>query len=190
MITETLISRAIANPRAPEMEPYYRLWAAVFRAGVSEAMAEIQARAEGLPAAICATRYANALAWMNEERDRGPGSFVWLCDLWDLDPARVRNCARENAANLATSGRAFADLAGSEQPSTDDPLPKKSVPPAPTKEARVCVHCGKSFEAFISRPDRYCSSRCRDELKRQKSRARVAAMKAQTSSTPALAYPT
>ena len=189
MNTETLLSRTVAKPRAPEVAPYYHLWASVMRAGISEATAEIQARAEGISAGICANRYGNALAWMTEERDRGPGSFVWLCDLWDLDPARVRNRARENAANLAASGRAFADLVRNDQANVEVDLEKKPPLPAPAKEIRVCVHCGKSFEAFVSRPDRYCSHRCRDELKRLKSRARVAAIKA-NSSAPALAYPT
>ena len=174
MNTETQAFFAVANPRGQEMDAHYDLWAEVLRFGVSEAMAEMQARAAGMPA----NRYANAMDWLNESRDLGPGSFIWLCSLWGFDPERLRNCARRNALALAEVGRAFAEIAHSEQPNAAEVAPLRSPPPAPAKETRICIQCGKPFLAFVSRPDRYCSHACRDALKRERARAaRSAALK-------------
>lgn len=170
----------MSDPHAQNMQPIVKLWAVVLHKGVAEASAEIQACLEGVPPAVAAYRHGNALAWLTEVRNLGPGSFVWLCDLWEMDPARVRESVLVNAANLAGEGRAFAELNCDELTEVVSPPPKKAPPLAPAKEPRVCAQCGEAFNAFISRPDRYCSRRCRDELKRERSRtARVAALQTQ-----------
>lgn len=56
-----------------------RLWAAVFAVGIQESAEEFRSGYEPF--------------WFYSD-DRHPGSFVWLCELFDLDPERARNEAR------------------------------------------------------------------------------------------------
>ena len=63
------------------IRPYLRLWAEVMRCGVTDFCT---ARARGSSANHPATKWL----WSDEVHT---GSFVWLCHLFDLDPASARS---------------------------------------------------------------------------------------------------
>lgn len=64
----------------PDAKPYRRLWAAVFKKGISDACTAKAGKA-GPGDARLAWFYSDAVF---------PGSFVWLCHLFDLTPDSAR----------------------------------------------------------------------------------------------------
>ena len=81
--------------RSHEEKAIYALWASVLRLGLEDA-------AVALRSAIRSKKPFEAyepLVWLYDDLD-APGSFVWLCGLFDLDPARARSAWRMNVRGL------------------------------------------------------------------------------------------
>ena len=64
-----------------------RLWAAVFRQGCVDAAWDFATHKHDRE------HYPEAWLWLNATDDE-VGSFIWLCDLFDLDPDRARSQVR------------------------------------------------------------------------------------------------
>ena len=73
----------------PQTQACIRMWAAVFRAGLLDAADNFK------------LGYRNS--WF-ESDDQYPGSFVWLCDLFNLDPDKARSMVRMKYRALIRSG--------------------------------------------------------------------------------------
>lgn len=63
--------------QAPSLDRYRYLWAQVFCFGILEAVRGLEAENE------------DAFYWLLTDQDH-PGSFTWLCDLFDLDVVAAR----------------------------------------------------------------------------------------------------
>ncbi len=56
------------------------LWLAVFRQGLIDFALERAGRGQGVEAS----------AWFHNDHNDGPGSFIWCCDLFGIDPIKAR----------------------------------------------------------------------------------------------------
>ncbi len=77
-----------------DLQPYVRLWAAVMRVGVQDyCTASNDARVKGVR--------DNRIHWF-ESDVVAPGSFVWLCHVFDIDEnkARARIVAKRKSLAL------------------------------------------------------------------------------------------
>jgi hypothetical protein len=72
-----------------ETQACIRLWAAVFRLGLADAALHFRNTGEQSP-------------WISCD-DRHPGSFIWLCELFDIDPDYARSAARQKYRELVKS---------------------------------------------------------------------------------------
>lgn len=81
------LSPEIDFPDVPrEVRALLSLWAEVFRLAVQEAKGG-NARVDSASARKVVQ--SRAIAWISSGA-KGPGSFLWLCAVFDLDPGRVR----------------------------------------------------------------------------------------------------
>ena len=62
------------------LQPYMRLWAAAFLQGIRDVATERSKRDMG-----------RATRWFYDDDDDDTGSFVWLCSLFNIDPAVARS---------------------------------------------------------------------------------------------------
>lgn len=80
-----------------ETDPYTALWAAVFALAVRDIVGPPYLQADGEN-----KRYARmAPRWMDDAENVAPGSFLWLCGMFDFDPhtrlAGRSQCGYRNA---------------------------------------------------------------------------------------------
>ena len=70
-----------------------RMWSAVFLHGLSDSAAHFFSTGQD--------------DWWIDRRNNAqhPGSVMWLCDLFGIDPDRARSTARANYRKLARSGK-------------------------------------------------------------------------------------
>jgi hypothetical protein len=73
----------------------YEMWAKVFRIAIADfARERVNCQSEDDRARF---RGSEIYHWFFEERDLGPGSFIWLCNLFDKRPAKVRDHVLANS---------------------------------------------------------------------------------------------
>jgi len=68
-----------------EMIPYFRFWSAKFRVLVQAAAAELRR----------GNHQGQVMRWVHDT-SKEPGSFLWMCDLFDLPPDRVLDKLYDN----------------------------------------------------------------------------------------------
>lgn len=85
--------------RNEEAEPYRQLWAEVLRIAVLDASGHVTALHQvpaNVPRDVASRRIAeSAAAWFTSPR-HSAGSFIWICNLLDLDPGAVRAALQKN----------------------------------------------------------------------------------------------
>ena len=90
------IAENAMHARDEYLERHLRLWASVLRQGMIDAAKEFkQAMDEAVEPEIF-----EAYSWLMSDADH-PTSFVWCCQLVDIDPARARSAWRMNVRSLA-----------------------------------------------------------------------------------------
>lgn len=75
-------------------DPYLKLWASAFVRAIRD---YAEARASGKDS-------APIVVWLESRLDE-PGSFIWMCDLFDYDPDRWRDKVRSSWSRLLESGQ-------------------------------------------------------------------------------------
>ena len=70
-----------------------KLWAAVFHNGIAETVAS--------------WRNGNHSPWFDDDRDF-PGSFVWLCEMFNIGVEQARSTVRMNARQIERTTRTGA----------------------------------------------------------------------------------
>lgn len=80
-----------------------RLWAYVFVQGIRD---YTEARRRGFT-----SEGSSEVYWFESDIDEHPGSFLWLCELFDLDPTRARSAVLMNMRKINREAkRADADV--------------------------------------------------------------------------------
>lgn len=79
-----------------ELQPYFRLWAAVFHRGLSDAAVDFF-NGDTVP--------GSAYWWAFDSEATHPGSFLWLCELFSIDPDIARSQARSKFRVLAQASK-------------------------------------------------------------------------------------
>jgi hypothetical protein len=89
--------------KASSVQPYLRLWASVFRQGLQDAAAAIRWKnSKGKKRPNYHQNWCphTSLRWLESDVQKGPGSLLWLCDLFDIDPDAARNAVYMNWRTL------------------------------------------------------------------------------------------
>jgi hypothetical protein len=99
----------VSDQAAAQAGPLLGLWALVLMTAVSDIHFGLK---RGWTMARCpgnstSNDFRTAHLWMHDWDDGGPGSFTWTCELFDLDPERVRAKAMTNSCRIeiASFGR-------------------------------------------------------------------------------------
>lgn len=86
-----------------ESEPWFRLFAAVLHRGcVDYASARMKIKDEKDRERFNASEVYH---WLHEDRDFGPGSFAWLCQVLDMDPIKARSAVIANSRSIFLAER-------------------------------------------------------------------------------------
>jgi len=75
-----------------DVKPYLKLWAAVMAQAASDVRAMVKRRRSAVlpdPADVGDGDLRNTIRWVTSA-EKHPGSFLWCCDLFDLNPDYVR----------------------------------------------------------------------------------------------------
>lgn len=75
-----------------DVKPYLKLWAAVMSHAASDIRVMVKRRKSPImpdPADVGDGDLRNAVRWVVSEETH-PGSFLWCCDLFDMNPDYVR----------------------------------------------------------------------------------------------------
>lgn len=154
----------VASSHNHNYAAHMNLWSAVFVDGMKQAVAAYRRWAceqhkSSDPRSM--TAYPE-LAWVITEEFHGPGSFVWLCELFNVDPGMARKTwlknqqeklcnARPTQAELEqffssssapdASPQVSAPAAQPDHQPAPRPKGKKSAPPSTTKTAKRASTC-------------------------------------------------
>ena len=83
--------------------PYFRVWSSVFRPGLQDAAAAIRWKNSGgrkRPSHWQNWCPLESMRWLESDTNKGPGSLLWLCDLFDISPDAARGAVYLNWRTL------------------------------------------------------------------------------------------